>query len=314
MIDKRDLAVLQFIGAVVILFTADWLGSRQILFHYFPYGEVVIPAVAFVFLFRGLLSIYTHYLWKLHPDTPYLGGQWIYRTINENWLYVFSWDDVPGSDSERLLRFLRDDLNIGGLENAEIYKDEDSKAISIIKDKNSAKIMVSAQKEEAIIETSNGITHNLKINEEDGKLNIYTIRHNGFYGCFVVEHTANELLVNQGVAYECGKQPKLENENARWESDAIVYRDKKLWLVLKITKPTSITTKPTSGTSPPHLTEEHAKLDVIRKKSQIEMKGTILRVVDLDGKCAYGPTEMKRIDNCSQEEAEQKAYRTYGSS
>jgi hypothetical protein len=311
MIDKRDLAVLQFIGAVVILFTADWLGSRQILFHYFPYGEVVIPAVAFVFLFRGLLSIYTHYLWKLHPSTPYLGGQWIYQTIDKNMVYVFSWDNVPGSDSEILLRFLRDNLNIGWVEDAEIHKDEDSKAISIIKDKNTAKIMMSAQNKEAFIETSNGITYNLKINEEDGKLNMYTIRQKGFYGCFMVEHTANELLVNQGISYECGKQPKLETENAQWESEAAVYRGKKLWLVLINSKSTS----PTSGTSPPHLTEEHAKLDVIRKKSQIEMKGTILRVVDPDGKCAYGPTEMKRISNSNRPllDAAQIAHRTYGS-
>ena len=31
-------------------------------------------------MFHGLFFIYTHYLWKLHPGTTYLGGQWIYRT------------------------------------------------------------------------------------------------------------------------------------------------------------------------------------------------------------------------------------------
>lgn len=82
MIDKRDLAVLNFIAAVVILFAASWPGIRQILSHVFPYGDIVIPAGAFVFLFHGLFFIYTHYLWKLHPDTPYLGGQWIYQTHN----------------------------------------------------------------------------------------------------------------------------------------------------------------------------------------------------------------------------------------
>ena len=94
------------------------------------------------------------------------------KKINKR-VYLFSWDNATGSDRERILRFLRDDLNIGWVEDVEIHKDDDSKTISIIKDKNSVKIMVSAKKKKAIIETSNGITYDLKVNEEYGKLNIY---------------------------------------------------------------------------------------------------------------------------------------------
>jgi len=94
------------------------------------------------------------------------------KKINKR-VYLFSWDNATGSDRKRILRFLRDDLNIGWVEDVEIHKDDDSKTISIIKDKNSVKIMVSAKKKKAIIETSNGITYDLKVNEEYGKLNIY---------------------------------------------------------------------------------------------------------------------------------------------
>ncbi len=94
------------------------------------------------------------------------------KKINKR-VYLFSWDNATGSDRERILRFLRDDLNIGWVEDVEIHKDDDSKTISIIKDKNSVKIMVSAKKKKAIIETTNGITYDLKVNEEYGKLNIY---------------------------------------------------------------------------------------------------------------------------------------------
>jgi hypothetical protein len=87
--------------------------------------------------------------------------------------YLFSWDNVPGNDSERILRFLRDDLGIGWVEDAEISKADGGKTISIIKDKNSAKIMISAKKKKAIIEISSGITYDLKVNGEYGKLNIY---------------------------------------------------------------------------------------------------------------------------------------------
>ena len=94
------------------------------------------------------------------------------KKINKR-VYLFSWDNATGSDRERILRFLRDDLNIGWVEDAEISKADGGKTISIIKDKNSAKIMISAKKKKAIIETSNGITYDLKVNEEYGKLNIY---------------------------------------------------------------------------------------------------------------------------------------------
>ena len=80
MTDKRDLAVLQFIAVVVILTAASWPEIRHFLSHIFPYAAVVIPAGMFVLLYQTLSFIYTHYLWKLHPGTTYLGGQWIYRT------------------------------------------------------------------------------------------------------------------------------------------------------------------------------------------------------------------------------------------
>ena len=89
--------------------------------------------------------------------------------------YLFSWDNVPGTDSERLLRFLRDDLDIGWAENAEISKSDDGKTIRIYKDENSAEMMIDEKKEKATLEISDGKTHNLKVKKEDEKLNIYEV-------------------------------------------------------------------------------------------------------------------------------------------
>ena len=44
-------------------------------------------------------------------------------------VFLFSWNNVPGNDSERLLRFLKYDIKIEWLENAEIKKSNDNKAI-----------------------------------------------------------------------------------------------------------------------------------------------------------------------------------------
>jgi hypothetical protein len=87
--------------------------------------------------------------------------------------YLFSWDNVPETDGERLLRFLSDDLDICWAENAEISKSDDGKTIHISKDKISAKITINEKKEKAILKIRGGRTHDLKVKKEDDKLNIY---------------------------------------------------------------------------------------------------------------------------------------------
>ncbi len=87
--------------------------------------------------------------------------------------YLFSWDNVPGNDSERLLRFLMDDLDIGWVEYAEIRKSDDGEIIRIFKDENSAEIMIDETEEKAPLKISDGEPHDLKVKRENGKL-IYT--------------------------------------------------------------------------------------------------------------------------------------------
>ena len=88
----------------------------------------------------------------------------------DNDKYLFSWDDVPGNDSGGLLRFLMGDLDIGWAENTEINKSDDGKTISIVKDKNSAEIIVDEKEEKATLKISDGRTYDLKVKKENGGL------------------------------------------------------------------------------------------------------------------------------------------------
>ena len=88
--------------------------------------------------------------------------------------YVFSWDDIPGNDSEILLEYLRDAHDINWTESTTINKSDDGKTICIFNnDENSAKITVDEAEENATLEISDGRTHNLTVGKEDGKLNLY---------------------------------------------------------------------------------------------------------------------------------------------
>ena len=84
--------------------------------------------------------------------------------------YLFSWDNVPGNDSERLLKYLRADIDMGWVENPEINKSDDGKTIYISKDENHVQIMIDEKKKKAILNITN---YDLKVKKENGKLNIY---------------------------------------------------------------------------------------------------------------------------------------------
>jgi hypothetical protein len=146
------------------LLPADFITSVTL-----PYVSLLI----FYLLTSGLaFGVIFHflYLWRVFPRfIRFLINPFLFR-------YLFSCDNVPGNDSERLIKFLRDDLDIGWVESAEIRKSDDGKTIRIFKDENSAEIMIDEKKEKATLKISDGRTHDLKVKKEYDKLNIYKFR------------------------------------------------------------------------------------------------------------------------------------------
>jgi hypothetical protein len=126
----------------------------------------------------GAAILDTRYL----PFTVGIFGEWgtgktSLMHLLRNWLegYLFSWDNVTGTDSESHLRSLWDDLDIAWVENAEITK-PDYKIIRIFnKDLNKiiAEIKIDEKKKKAILKINDSKIYNLKVKKENGKLNIY---------------------------------------------------------------------------------------------------------------------------------------------
>jgi hypothetical protein len=86
--------------------------------------------------------------------------------------YLFSWDNVPGDDSERLLRYLMNDRDIGWAESAEIHKSDDGRTIHIFEGENSAKLMIDENKDKTTLKIGDGRIYDLEVKKENGKLNI----------------------------------------------------------------------------------------------------------------------------------------------
>ena len=88
--------------------------------------------------------------------------------------YLFSWDNVPGIDSDKLSKYLKKYHGISWVESEEFDKSDDGKTIRIFKDENSsAEITVDEAEENVTLNISDGGIHNLTVKKENGKLNIY---------------------------------------------------------------------------------------------------------------------------------------------
>jgi len=97
--------------------------------------------------------------------------------------YLFSWNGVSGNekdsnDNKKLLKFLKDDLEINWVEKAEIKKSDNGKNITVTNGKNSLRFELNEEEDKAILEISGGKTHEYILKKENGKLNIHELGFN----------------------------------------------------------------------------------------------------------------------------------------
>jgi hypothetical protein len=88
-------------------------------------------------------------------------------------LYVFNWNNVPGSESETLRKFLIEEYNVDWVGEAEINKTDDNKIIQIRKDEKTAQIILDEQEEKARLIVNNDKRLDLLVKSERDMLNVY---------------------------------------------------------------------------------------------------------------------------------------------
>lgn len=89
----------------------------------------------------------------------------------------FDWDNIPGKESTRFIRFLKDDLEINWLENNNIIITNNIKTIRFVSEEKSVEISLDESKQEALLRINDGQAfnrfYNLKLKKEKGKFSIY---------------------------------------------------------------------------------------------------------------------------------------------
>lgn len=100
-------------------------------------------------------------------------GDLDFFTLRKENFSLFSWDDIPGNDSKRLIGFLEKDLEINWAKNATIKKAEGNKTINVSEGKNLVTLKLNKEGNNVTLNISNGKTYEYVLKEENGKLNIY---------------------------------------------------------------------------------------------------------------------------------------------
>jgi len=91
----------------------------------------------------------------------------------ENGAYFFSWENVPGNDSKRLIEFLMQNFKIEWIKAAIIKKNDDGKTIRITNEPNFLSLTLNNEKNNVNLEINDVRTDEFIVKKENGELNIY---------------------------------------------------------------------------------------------------------------------------------------------
>ncbi len=114
------------------------------------------------------------------PEIKITSFSSIYLHDNNEDIYLFNWENVPGKESHGLLNYLKNDLQISWVENAQIIKDEENKTIRVFTNENSIEIML--DNASVLLKRDRGYErYDLWVKEENGSHDVYNKKHGNKY-------------------------------------------------------------------------------------------------------------------------------------
>jgi pheromone shutdown-related protein TraB len=87
--------------------------------------------------------------------------------------YLFNWNEIPGKDNRRVIEFLKKNHNAEWLDNANIEKLDDGKAVCICADREKIFLHMDEKKGTVILSIDKKNTFEFGVEKENGKLNVY---------------------------------------------------------------------------------------------------------------------------------------------
>lgn len=114
------------------------------------------------------------------PDIKITSFSSIYLHDNNEDIYLFSWENVPGNESNGLLDYLRHQFHISWAENVQITRDDVNKTIRVFTNENSIEIML--DNESVLLKRDRGYErYDLWVREDNGTHEVYNKKYGNKY-------------------------------------------------------------------------------------------------------------------------------------
>ena len=100
-----------------------------------------------------------------------------YNNLEKMDKYIFSWENVPGNESQRLINYLKNDLDIRWADNASIVKTNNNETIRVFTSENSLELTLKNNNTELIgTYNSDPLYFLSEIKKENGRISVYRFR------------------------------------------------------------------------------------------------------------------------------------------
>lgn len=123
----------------------------------------------------------------------------LWKEYFEGRMYLFSWNDIIGNDSERFIEFLEKDLKINWVKNATIEKADDNKTIEVTDGKHLITFKLNREEKKGTRESPGEKTYGYILKEEGSKLNIYK---KGKRGGLLVDYERKENTISFQINFK----------------------------------------------------------------------------------------------------------------
>jgi len=130
----------------------------------------------------------------------------IYRKLDIENKYLFSWEKIPGNDNVRLIEFLMQKFSIEWIKAAKINKNDNGKTIRVTNDTNFLSLTLNNKKTNVDLEIDDGTTDKFIVKTENGELDIYENKYKMFMNI-------RSLLKDENREYDCARYYAICRDN-----------------------------------------------------------------------------------------------------
>ncbi len=126
-----------------------------------------------------------------------------FPSVPKSFANKFDWNSIPGDDNNRLLNFLKNEIDFNRVEKAKIIKKNGGRTILISNEEKSVEIRLNENNENTTLTTNDGRTYNLQVREENGRCNMYyfnaDLKHVKLEIEYISTNTKVERLADRGL-------------------------------------------------------------------------------------------------------------------